>query len=223
MARYYPKSQLQINLFTNGGEYIIEQTSQSYQGAYYKTSTNEYFAGNTPESGDNRKLIPTEFFEGNILGVDSPLESSNKLLYVEGYDGDLPFITPNSSINNGLYNLLTLGPSLPPVKSTPLFFSPSPTSNDYKIGEFQRYFLKRTNNLLYLEIDFSQFQQYINQDPLVTFNLYNPISIPWNLTGDEKQVYQSNKNIVELVERENNWYGFTSYFQKDFSKYYLAS
>ena len=223
MARYYPKSQIQINLSTNGGEYIIEQTGQSYQGSYYKTSTNEYFTGGTPESGGNLKLIPTEFFEGNILGVDSPLESSNKLLYVEGYDGDLPFITPNSSENNGTYNLLTLGPSLPPVKSIPFYLSPTPTSNDYKIGEFQRYFLKRTNNLIYIEIDFTQFQQYINQDPLVTFNLFTPLSLPWNLVGDEKQVYQSNKNIVELTSIENKWYNFSSYFEKDFSKYHLAS
>mgnify|MGYP003631669413 CR=1 FL=1 len=223
MARYYPKSQIQTNLFTNGGEYIIEQTGQGYQGAYYKTSTNDYFAGENPETGNNQKLIPTEFFEGNIFGVDSPLESSKKLLYVEGYDGGLPFVTPNSSINNMTYSLLTLGPSLPPVKTTPIPLLTIPTVNDYKIGEFQRYFLKRTNNLIYLEIDSTQYQQYINQDPLVTFNLFNPLTLPWNLTGDEKQVYQSNKRIVELVERENNWYGFTSYFQKDFTKYHLAS
>ena len=68
-----------------------------------------------------------------------------------------------------------------------------------------------------------KFGKFVNEDLTVALDLYNPISLPWNLTGDEKQVYQSNKNIVELVERENNWYGFTSYFQKDFSKYYLAS
>ena len=53
---YYPLSQIQTNLFTNGGEFYIPTSNvdiryysdsnvNSYTGFYWKTSSEKYFTG----------------------------------------------------------------------------------------------------------------------------------------------------------------------------------
>ena len=55
---YYPKSQIQTNLYTNGGELIYFDTKQEYKGYYYKTSKSQFFSGKTPDDKPNNLLIP---------------------------------------------------------------------------------------------------------------------------------------------------------------------
>lgn len=45
---YYPKSQLTTNLSTNGKEYQLVDTGESYVGSYFKTSDGKYYTGKTP-------------------------------------------------------------------------------------------------------------------------------------------------------------------------------
>jgi hypothetical protein len=52
------------------------------------------------------------------------------------------------------------------------------------------------------------------------FELYTPIQINWVLTGEEKQVYQTNQSIVARAEREQNLPGFTQYFRGKFTQFY---
>ncbi len=54
---YYPKSQIKTNLYTNGGEFIIESTGDDYVGYYWKTSKDEYFTGKTPQDSFIQKLV----------------------------------------------------------------------------------------------------------------------------------------------------------------------
>lgn len=213
MPKYYPISQLTTNLSTNGDEFKIVTTNEPYQGLYYTTSDGSFFTGKNPQDGPSFLLTPIKSTSPEIDEIsDSEIISTN-------------FVNPNINVDinqKTIANYLNITKPLP-TRYLPISNPTLPTSNDYKNGEFQRYFTKKTNELIYIEIDKITYNKLLQQDPTIAFDLYNPISLPWNLTGDEKQVYQSNKNIVELVERENNWYGFTSYFQKDFSKYYLAS
>jgi len=215
MAFYYPKSQIQTNLFTEGGEYILEFNKREYVGYYYQISDGKKYVGNIPNSNSPLLLIPIEKTNFPQFTPNNP-----PITYKPNHDFGESYLSPNGMINNEDYRRLT---EIGIDRFPPLPYFPQPTSKDYQIGEFQRYFTKKTNELIYIEVSKETFNKFINEDSTVALDLYNPISLPWNLTGDEKQVYQSNKNIVELVERENNWYGFTSYFQKDFSKYYLAS
>ena len=46
---YYPSSQIQTNLYSNG-ELSIKSTKQIYTGFYWKTSRGEYFMGKSPDS-----------------------------------------------------------------------------------------------------------------------------------------------------------------------------
>ena len=214
MPKYYPISQLTTNLSTNGDEYKRFDTGELYQGLYYATSDGQFFTGKNPLNGPSFLLIPIKANNSNASENDSPNEITT---------ADL--INPNLDVEIDITNVLNYMNISGRVglRDLPLPYYTTPKSNDYKNGEFQRYFAKKTNELIYIEIDKITYNKLLQQDPTIAFDLYNTISLPWNLTGDKKQVYQSNKNIVELVERENNWYGFTSYFQKDFSKYYLAS
>ena len=36
---YYPKSQIKPNLYTNGEEFILSTTKETYKGPYYKISS----------------------------------------------------------------------------------------------------------------------------------------------------------------------------------------
>ena len=46
--------------------------------------------------------------------------------------------------------------------SIPKFFTSSPTSRNYEEGEFQRYFCKKNNEIIYFEINQKTFQSLKN-------------------------------------------------------------
>lgn len=202
---YYPLSQIKTNLYTGGNEYVLKSNPRTpYIGYYYKTSIGQSFTGKTPQDGGNFILIPLQG-EGDKMG-----KLSNNSNYV---------IPP--SIIEPVFTIPTPNSTLPEERFLPSYNAPKPTEEDYKIGEFQRYFCKKTNELIYLEIDKDTFQQLKDEDPQIAFDLYNPISTPWSLTGTPQSIYDTNKKIIALIERKQKWYGFTSYFQDRFSEYYL--
>ena len=213
---YYPKSQIQTNLYTNGNEFYLASTGESYTGYYHIIGGSLYSTGKNPQDTPVRTLVlnpPSTpdnvdgVFPGDKIIVQSKSYESFK---VGNRRNNLVYsITPkNSNIQN---------------RFLPKLSSPSPLPKDYKLGEFQRYFCKKNNELLYLEIDFQTHKDLIDQSPTIAFELYTPISIPWSLTGDREQVYNTNKKIVSLKEQKQKFYGFSSYFKDDFSKYYLES
>ena len=203
---YYPQSQIKTNLFTNGNEYALELTpNNSYVGDYYKTSTGQAFTGKNPQDGENAKLFPFK-----VKG--------------DQFDGSNPTVLPEPPlppIKPSYFAPTPLTP-LPPERFLPSYNAPKPTEEDYKVGEFQRYFCKKTNELLYLEIDKDTFQQLSDEDPKIAFDLYNPISTPWSLIGTPQAVFNINKKVITLIERNQKWYGFTSYFQNKFIQYHIS-
>ena len=210
---YFPKSQVKTNLYTNGGEYSFVGSTDPYKGYYYQTSNGKYFSGRTPNESPSVELIkiPIKILPPNldepetILGIIIPL-------------GNLP-VDDYYSIENGYANSTRLNfnqnaPS-PPKQSYPIV-----TENDYKLGEFQRYFLKKGNETQFLEISLEDYRKYVSQDRDVMFELYVPIQINWILTGDKEQVYKVNQSIVARTEREQNLPGFTQYFRDRFTQFY---
>jgi hypothetical protein len=104
--------------------------------------------------------------------------------------------------------------------STPSLF---PTPQDYKNGEFTRYFIVKRNELIFIEITKKEYEKYKNQDPSVYWRLYRPFSLFWVLTGDMNQVAQTNKNVTELVEQRENVLGLSIYLKEDWTQYYKAN
>lgn len=104
--------------------------------------------------------------------------------------------------------------------STPLFF---PTTQDYKNGEFTRYFIIKRNEPIFIEVIKSEYDKYKNQDPSVYWRLYKPFSLFWVLTGDINQVAQTNKNMTELAEQREQAFGLSIYLKEDWTQYYKAN
>jgi hypothetical protein len=195
---YFPKSQVKTNLYTNGGEFILLNSNTIYRGYYYVTSNGRYFSGRTPNESPTFELIKST----PPINPSTPISDDNYYVVETGY-----YNSKNLSFNQT--------PPSPPKQSYPIV-----TDNDYKLGEFQRYFLKKGNETKFLEISLEDYRKYINRDRDVLFELYTPIQINWVLTGEEKQVYQVNQSIVARAEREQNLPGFTQYFRGKFTQFY---
>lgn len=196
---YFPKSQVKTNLYTNGGEYSFANSSDSYVGYYYKTSDGKYFSGRTPNESPTFELFNLSLGD---LSLTPSLGTTDFYSIERGY-----VVSTNLSF-----------PAIPP--SPPKQSYPTVTENDYKLGEFQRYFLKKGNETKFLEISLEDYRKYVNQDRDVMFELYIPIQINWILTGDKDQVYKTNQSIVARAEREQNLPGFTQYFRDRFTQFY---
>lgn len=188
---YYPKNRIQTNLYTNGKEYIIKSNNQEYTGYYYKLYNNTFFTGKTPNDLPTQELIP--------FG-QSQEDTINTVI-----------LNPSPSLNDLIYSNLTSNPS-PKIVPSPYY--PSPSTDDYKLGEFQRYFMKQINNSLYTEISKKDYDSLVNKNESYLWQLYFPISIPWEISGDKSEVEQINKKITLLAEQQNKIYGFSFFIEK---------
>jgi hypothetical protein len=199
---YYPKSQIKTNLYTNGDEFIFLDSKQPYTGYYFKTSTEQYFTGRTPDDLPNIEII----LNSALLRENIPTNQSNYSVVI---NTDL--------VDNSIYNNL-VKPS--PILISPSYNAPIPTQQDYETGEFRRYFCKKGNEILYLEIDKVTYDKLIVKDPQYLYSLYEPFNLPWKLTGTQEEVEKVNRNIVELTSKRLQLPQFGRYLKDDYLKYY---
>jgi hypothetical protein len=103
---------------------------------------------------------------------------------------------------------------------TPSYSSLLPTSQDYKIGEFIRYFTCRRNQPIFTEVDKKTFDKYKQKNNTVFWRTNKPFSLFWQLTGDINQVAQTNKNITELTEQREKVIGLGLFLKENWIQYY---
>jgi len=189
---YYPKSHITPNLYSNG-ELSIKNSNTPYTGHYFKTLDGKQFTGRFPGDGKNQELnlytntgfSTTEEFEANT--------PEDTRFYPVNIDYTL---LKNVKLNQGL--------STPP---TP--FYPQPSEQDYQLGEFTRYFSKKTNE-----------NKYTETSGLFENSLYIGIQLPWLITGDRDEVIRVNQNIVKLREQQLNISGLGEYLKFNYIKFY---
>ena len=208
---YYPKSQITSNLYTNGGELFVTSTGQPYSGYYYRLSNGQIFSGRTPQDLPNFPLTtttpqltpnPTTYNDVPLYTVTNKDGSTTGYQYPHDfYYRDYPKYDPQNSI-------------------IPYYAPVLPTQQDYQIGEFRRYFCKKVNEVKYLEINTVIYNLLIQKSPTVTYPLYIPFYLDWQLTGDIKQVARVNKNTVELTSFQNKLPRLEEYLKFDYTKYY---
>lgn len=218
---YYPKSQIKTNLYTNGDQYSLKVPSLKYLqppyiGPYYLLYNGKAYTGKNPANPPNYTLYPLiniENFVNNLIGDDIELFDAVKLDIFQ-------FSKNNEEIIN--YTNILSKNSIPFKRLLPYYIPTIPTQKDYLLGSFLRYFCKKNNELKYIEIDQKQYQLFSSKSRKVAWDLYTPISTLWYLTGNESNVAKFNKELISTIERNQNWFNFTQYFQKDFSKYYQS-
>ena len=202
---YYPKSQIKSNLFSNGDEFILD--GKPYTGPYYKTSDGFSFTGESPSNPPNDLLQKIQHETNPTSKTTSLPVSGDKNSY---YEIDYAYWSAKG-LN---YNDPGSAPSSPIQSVT------TPNEQDYKVGEFIRYYLKKTNEIQYLEVSKQTYTDYQNQNSEVQWQLYKPIEITWVLVGDDKEVFNINKNIVKLSETRNKVHGFVQYFRGKFLQFH---
>lgn len=190
---YYPKSQITTNLYSNG-DFIVKSTNKVYVGPYWKTISEKYYTGKTPQDKVIEELVvPSK----NIISTDD-IESANS---VES-------ITYQNLKNIAIPGLI------------PTYVANPPSPSDYDAGEFTRYFCKKTNEIIYLEINKDTYTKLVNKDPTYLFQLYQPFKFQWVITGDKEKVYISNKNITRYMIEKFSFPFLNKYLKEDYLKYY---
>ena len=112
--------------------------------------------------------------------------------------------------------VITTSPKPTGLAQSPLF----PTDQDYKNGFFNRYFLLKTTYPLFIETDKKTYDKYEQRSPQVPWQLYNPLLVIWQLTGDINQVAQINKNSTLIVEQRKTAFGLSLYLKENWTQYY---
>ena len=125
---YFPKTQTIENLKTEIGEFVLADTKEPYNGFYFKTSDNRFYTGKNYQAGQNYLLEVLS--PGTSTQTQSEIAAETK---PESY-----YIIDDAYYYSKGYDINRESP-VGPVPSIP-----QPTINDYKIGEFMRYFFKKT-------------------------------------------------------------------------------
>jgi len=189
---YYPKSYITPNLYSNG-ELGYKDSNQPYTGYYFSTIDGRQFTSKFPGDGKNLELSPITF-----QGFDNleTLEDSTPL--------DSRFFYGNKS-----YSILKKVKYRKNLTNLPSQYFPSPSEDDYTIGEFTRFFSKKVNENIYYETQ-----------RLFTNSLYLGFSLPWLISGEENKVRLTNERIVKLREQELGISGLGLYLKFDYLKFY---
>ena len=205
---YYPLSQITPNLYSNN-DLAYKLSGVLYTGYYFKISTGKYYTGRNTSDRPNEELIFVE--KKPDSGTFDLVTNTNPSLN----------ISPESiQTTLSVTNYLNLPGTNNSASLVPIYLPNTPTQQDYQNEEFQRYFCKKTNEIQYIEINLDQFTKLKAQDPQILYQLYQPFTITWILTGNKDQVAKTNKNIVELASFRQKLPRFGDYIRFDYTKYY---
>ena len=211
---YYPKSQIKTNLYTNGTEYSTEDLVP-YTGYYFKTSKGKLFTGRTPQDPPIKELF--------LIGLENRAVDPPKYEVRTAFDAsDIdPAVDPQYALTQNVFaEYVSAYKTQFTPTLLPYFIASKPTEQDYQLGEFRRYFCKKSNELVYIEIDQTQYDLLFNKNPSILWQMYIPFNIPWNLTGNKEDVAQVNKNMVDLAMLKNKAPFLDRYLNYDYLKYY---
>lgn len=202
---YYPKSQIITNLYANPGELVEATSYKPYTGYYWATSAGQFFSGKTPTDTPIVRLIKNS----DIKILKTPVVDSNNIFSV---------VVDSNETYNSLKNI-KLG-ELNNYKLIPSSFQPTPTEQDYQTGEFRRYFVKKTNDIIYTEVNKNTYDNILNKNSQWLWQDYLAFNLPWSISGNKLQVAKTNNNIVDLTMKNLSLTKFNLYLRDDYTKFY---
>lgn len=192
---YYPLSQIQTNLFTtNDKEFVVKSTNNFYAGKYWGTSDGKFFTGEGPQDTTSLELIKSK--EQNHTLEPNIFSNEVQTVYYDYHFG-LGNMSLSTHMISDYLPLKNIDVNNLPTQKYPASYNPKPTPDDYKLGEFTRYFCKKTNEINYIEIDKDTYNGLSQNDPSYVWELFIPIKYQWVISGEEKEVFKINKNVTK--------------------------
>lgn len=110
----------------------------------------------------------------------------------------IPYISAETA-NSTTSIYKTLKPDIRVAYKTPELTIISPTLNDYKLGFFRRFFLKKFNETLIIEVDSKQFDLW--KSSVIDRNLYNGVELLWFISGPIEDTYNKQIKIVGVYSK----------------------
>jgi len=213
---YYPLSQIKTNLYTSGNEYTISNSRTPYVGYYWKNSQGKIFTGKTPQDLPIQELFPIT----SIPDIEPSIATISKTKKAFNFNDPDPEVSYEYALNAPVFLEYDQLQSNFQESYFPYYLPQTPTSQDYQVGEFRRFFCKKTNQIQYIEINKNQYDLLVAQSPQIEYTLFIPFFIDWSLKGNKENVAKVNKNSTELVSFKNKFYMLSEYLRFDWTKYY---
>lgn len=216
---YIPKNKIITNLYTNTKKLEYKDTKEPYVGRYWKSYDGKYFTGKNPNDTPSRELIEISITEEG----EDILTQINKIAYT-----DAPTIFDD--VNNPEYDesliieysrVKGINLNKIPKQISPKHSYPTPTSYDYKLGVFNRHFLYKVNEPIFLEIDATTMKAFIQKDKNYHTTPYTPFQILWTIGGDKNEAFNANKKLIELTERRIKRRGLKKFLKFNYTKFWL--
>lgn len=203
---YFPKNQIITDLYSDGRTLVFANSSEDfYTGYYFQTSDGKIYTGRNPNDKPNNEL--RVFIEGPSGDAE---EDGIGSLTDEVNEYTLPI---------DYLRVKNIGPTeTPPYR--PIQTIVQPTKKQYEVGEFERYFTSKVNEILFTEINHQTYKKFKEFSFEVDFRLYFPFSLPWVISGNRNDAYNINRNTVNRTSQRFGLRGFDSYFKNRYDQYY---
>ena len=105
-------------------------------------------------------------------------------------------------------------------KSIPSYSPTLPMPEDYIKGQYIRYFVVKTNQTIYTEVNKDTYDAIYTQNKAWVWENYIPFKINWYIKGDIDRVFNNNKGNIFLAEKEIKRPGLNDYLGKQYLQYF---
>jgi hypothetical protein len=187
---YYTQAQITEGLVTEGGEWMFTD-NEEYIGQYHTYTTGEVFSEAIFIDGKSRILIPyvnvQSINQQNEIGID----------VAKNFEYD--------NIKN-----LDVKKSITPNPS-----QIQPTDSDIKKGWFERYFAKKVNDDIILELTKDDYFKVGTPNGLDSI-LWEKFSLRWRITGPIDEILQTNQQTIQIKSQD---YPLLSSIITDFTEF----
>lgn len=192
---YYPKSQIKTNLYTNGDEFQTPD-GKPYEGFYWRTSSGNFYTGKNPDD------TPTK----TLSKLKSPKQEDTNFNIKTVTEGASPEVL-------GYFRVKNIDPKNPPVFKSPKYYLNVPTQEDYDNGFYERYFLKKSNQIIYIEVSKDTYKAFTSGDSNYDYKFYQSFSLTWVIRGEtQEEVVDQNYDLVEYYQNTLNYPELLRYF-----------
>lgn len=172
---YLPKSKYSVKS-TPGDEFVYkDDKKQIYIGDYMLTSNGKYYAGVS-----NTRLGP------ELIPI--PKRSMGDRWKVFGSSKD---VKKHIIFKKDIKEFFEKVEPIPEEK-------PFPTDKEYEIGYFKRYFAKRINGEIFIEINSETYNDILKKKPKYDHYLYEIGSLTWHLKGN---VFLKNSVSIKKTQK----------------------